>query len=153
MDPMDHMIVRNLRYGTYALYVDDFLLFSDGKEQLHEMHRRIREFLYGSAYASPWQEPCLLVWRLACSPPMRGLRGPKVLRFRRRLRRLHADYNAGLIDIETVNQTVQAWIGHAMHGDTWRLREQIFDQLHSLPPPQTARHGSEPGPTPGLVVV
>jgi len=63
--------------------------------------------------------------------PARLLR-PNVIRFRRRLRRLHAGYHAGLIDKETVNQSVQAWIGHAMHGDTWRLREQIFDAFPFL---------------------
>jgi len=55
-----------------------------------------------------------------------------VVQFRRRLRRLHADYQAGLIDWETVNQSVQAWIGHAMHGDTWRLREQVFEAFPFL---------------------
>jgi RNA-directed DNA polymerase len=47
LNPMDHMIVRNLRPGAYARYVDDFLLFSDSKRQLHEMHRQISEFLDG----------------------------------------------------------------------------------------------------------
>ena len=51
---------------------------------------------------------------------------------RRRLRRLHADYHAGLIGMDTVRQSVQAWIGHAMHGDTWRLREQIFEAFPFL---------------------
>jgi hypothetical protein len=32
-----------------------------------------------------------------------------------------------------VNRSVQAWIGHAMHGDTWRLREQIFEAFPFLP--------------------
>jgi len=31
-----------------------------------------------------------------------------------------------------VNQSVQAWIGHAMHADTWRIREQIFDAFPFL---------------------
>jgi hypothetical protein len=34
--------------------------------------------------------------------------------------------------METVSQSVQAWIGHAMHGDTWRLREQIFEAFPFL---------------------
>ena len=33
---------------------------------------------------------------------------------------------------ETVNQAVQSWIGHAMPGDTWRLREQIFEAFPFL---------------------
>ena len=41
-------------------------------------------------------------------PTHARLARPNVVRFRRRLRQLHADYHAGLIDMETVNQSVQA---------------------------------------------
>lgn len=134
LNPMDHMIVRNLRPCAYARYVDDFLLFSDSKEQLHEMHRQIREFLYG--FRLTLHRGKSRVYRCRDGFPFLGFRlfptharlaRPNVVRFRRRLRRLHADYHAGLVDKETVDQTVRAWTGHAMHGDTWRLREQIFE--------------------------
>ena len=140
LNPMDHLIVRNLRPGAYARYVDDFLLFSDSQEQLHEMHRQIREFLDrfrltlhpGKSRVHRCRDGfSVLGFRLL--PTHARLVRPNVVRFRRRLCRLHADYHAGLIDKETVNQSVQAWIGHAMHGDTWRLREQIFDAFPFLP--------------------
>ena len=139
LNPMDHMIVRNLRPGAYARYVDDFLLFSDSKEHLQEMHRQIREFLY--RFRLTLHPGKSRVHRCRDGFPFLGFRllptharlvRPNVVRFRRRLRRLHADYHAGLIDMETVNQSVRAWIGHAMHGDTWRLREQIFEAFPFL---------------------
>jgi retron-type reverse transcriptase len=139
LNPMDHMIVRNLRPGAYARYVDDFLLFSDSKEQLHEMHRRIREFLYGFRLTLHpgksrvyWCRDGFPFLGFRLFPTHSRLARPNVVRFRRRLRRLHADYHAGLIDRNAVNQSVQAWIGHAMHGDTWRLREQIFEAFPFL---------------------
>ena len=140
LNPMDHRIVRNLHPGAYARYVDDFLLFSDSKEQLHEMHSQIREFLYryrltlhpGKSRVHQCRDGfTFLGFRLF--PTHARLVRPNVVRFRRRLRQLQKDYHAGLIDKETVNQSVQAWIGHAMHGDTWRLREQIFDAFPFLP--------------------
>lgn len=139
LNPMDHMIVRNLRPSAYARYVDDFLLFSDSQEQLHEMHCRIREFLCGFRLSlHPGKSR---IYRCRDGVPFLGFRlfptharlvRPNVIRFRRRLRRLHADHLAGFIDYETVRQSVQAWIGHAMHGDTWRLREQIFEAFPFL---------------------
>jgi retron-type reverse transcriptase len=139
LNPMDHMIVRNLRPGAYARYVDDFLLFSDSREELNEMHLRIGEFLDG--YRLTLHPGKSRVYRCRDGFPFLGFRlfptharlaRPNVVRFRRRLRQLHADYHSGLIDKETVNQSVQAWIGHAMHGDTWRLREQIFEAFPFL---------------------
>ena len=140
LNPLDHMIVRNLRPGAYARYVDDFLLFSDSKEQLHEMHRQISEFLY--LYRLTLHPGKSRVYQCRDGFPFLGFRlfptharlaRPNVVRFRRRLRQLHSEYHAGLIDKATVNQSVQAWIGHAMHGDTWRLREQIFEAFPFLP--------------------
>jgi len=139
LNPMDHMIVRNLRPGSYVRYVDDFLLFSDSSEQLHEMHRQIGEFL--CRFRLTLHPGKSRVHRCRDGFPFLGFRlfptharlaRANVVRFRRRLRRLHADYHAGLIGKETVNQSVQAWIGHAMHGDTWRLREQIFEAFPFL---------------------
>ena len=127
------------RPGAYARYVDDFLLFSNSKEQLNEMHVQIREFLY--RYRLTLHPGKSRVYWCRDGFPFLGFRlfptharlvRPNVVRFRRRLRQLHADYHAGLIDKETVNQSVQAWIGHAMHGDTWRLREQIFEAFPFL---------------------
>lgn len=139
LNPMDHMIVRNLRPGAYARYVDDFLLFSNSKEQLHEMHRQISGFL--DRFRLTLHPGKSRVYQCCDGFPFLGFRllptharlaRPNVVRFRRRLRRLHADYHAGLIDRETVTQSVRAWIGHAMHGDTWRLREQIFEAFPFL---------------------
>jgi retron-type reverse transcriptase len=140
LNPMDHMIVRNLRPGAYARYVDDFVLFSDSKQQLQEMHCQIREFLFrfrlllhADKSRVYWCRDGFPFLGFQLLPTRARLLRPNVARFRRRLRRLHADYHAGLIDKETVNRSVQAWIGHAMHGDTWRLREQIFDAFPFLP--------------------
>ena len=115
------------------------LLFSDSKEQLHEMHRQIGEFLYGyrltlhpgkSRVHACREGFTFLGFRLF--PTHARLVRSNVVRFRRRLRKLQAQYHAGLIDMETVKQSVQAWIGHAMHGDTWRLREQIYEAFPLL---------------------
>ena len=139
LNPMDQMIVRNLRPGAYARYVDDFLLFADSPEQLHQMQARIREFLYGYRLTLHpgksrvyWCRDGFPFLGFRLFPTHMRLARPNVVRFRRRLRQLHADYHAGLIDKETVNRSVQAWIGHAMHGDTWRLREQIFEEFPFL---------------------
>lgn len=139
LNPMDQMIVRNLRPGAYARYVDDFLLFSNDKAELNEMHARIREFLYG--YRLTLHPGKSRVYRCRDGFPFLGFRlfptharlaRANVVRFRRRLRKLSEQFHAGLIDRDEVTQCVRAWIGHAMHGDTWHLREQIFEQFPFL---------------------
>ena len=42
------------------------------------------------------------------------------------------DGMAALYLVLECDGSVQAWIGHAMHGDSWRLREQIFEAFPFL---------------------
>ena len=48
------------------------------------------------------------------------------MRFRGRLRGLRDRWRAGTITAEDVESRVQAWIAHAEHTDSWRLRQAIF---------------------------
>jgi hypothetical protein len=47
-------------------------------------------------------------------------------RFRNRLRGLRDRWHARTVAAEEVQQKVGAWIAHAAHADTWRLRRAIF---------------------------
>jgi formylglycine-generating enzyme required for sulfatase activity len=49
-----------------------------------------------------------------------------VRRFRNRLRGLRDRWRAGTIDLDDVDARVGAWVAHAEHADTWRLRHAIF---------------------------
>jgi hypothetical protein len=62
-----------------------------------------------------------LGWRLY--PERSRLVRANVVRFRRRMRELQCGMAEGRMGWDEVNQRVRAWIAHAAHGDTWRLRE------------------------------
>ncbi len=63
-------------------------------------------------------------------PHHRRLRNENGLRFRRRLRAFARGYAEGRLDWADFNPSVQAWIGHACHADTWGLRESLFAALY-----------------------
>ena len=46
LDLLDHFVLRELRPAEYARYVDDVILFSDSKAELHEMKSCIIGHLY-----------------------------------------------------------------------------------------------------------
>ncbi|OAD22549.1 hypothetical protein THIOM_001640 [Candidatus Thiomargarita nelsonii] len=50
-------------------------------------------------------------------------------RARRRLRHIQADYKQGKIPLREVSQSIRSWVAHLEHGDTWRLRQKIFESL------------------------
>ncbi len=53
---------------------------------------------------------------------------------RRRLKRLQVAYASGELSEHEVAQSLQSWNAHLAHGDTWRLRQNIFNNL-DLPHP------------------
>ncbi|MGH9719178.1 MAG: hypothetical protein ACRD8O_03125 [Bryobacteraceae bacterium] len=68
-----------------------------------------------------------LGWRLF--PNRARLQRGNVIRFRRRMREMQSGYAEGKLAWEDVRQRVRAWIAHAAHGDTWKLRERLFEQF------------------------
>ena len=115
---------------------DDFLLFGEDKAQLAVMRKRIEDFLCDyrlllhpgkSRVYRLVDGVTFLGWRIF--PDRSRLVRPNVQRFRKKIQALQRDYAAGRIDWDDVQASVQSWIAHAEHGNTWRLRQQIFDQF------------------------
>jgi uncharacterized protein YbgA (DUF1722 family) len=59
-------------------------------------------------------------------PTHRRLRRSSLRRFVRRLRRQRAEYRQGQLTLEAMTTSVQCWLAHAAHGNTWRLRRRLF---------------------------
>ena len=131
---LDHYCKEVLRAKGYLRYVDDFALFHDDLGRLEDWRQRITEYLEGRRLRlHPRKTVVLDAVQLA---PFLGLillpggyrRLPEdnVRRFRNRLRGLRDRWRAGTVEREEVIQRVRAWIAHAEHADTWRLRLAIF---------------------------
>lgn len=136
LNPLDQFALRELRPALYLRYVDDFVLFGDDRQELAFMAGRIREFLEGLRLAPHERKSRIyccaegltfLGWRIL--PGQTRLARANVIRMRRRLRRMAALYHAGQLRLADIHCRVQAWLGHAAFGDTWRLRQNLFEQF------------------------
>lgn len=132
---LDHFVLRELRPRAYCRYVDDFLLFHEDPLFLRLARDRIQLYLDGlrlrlhdrkSRVYRTVDGVTFLGWRLF--PDHRRLVRSNVVRFRRRLRAFQRQYAHSGISLPDLFARLQAWNAHAAHGDTWRLREQIFSQ-------------------------
>jgi hypothetical protein len=120
--------------GDYLRYMDDFMLFCDDKAQLQEWKAAIRDFLAGRLRLVLHPKKSLVfpvkVGVDFCGfriyPTHRRLRRSSVRRFVRRFRRQREAYRRGELTLEEMTTSVQSWIAHAEHGDTWRLRRRLF---------------------------
>ena len=134
LDPLDHF-VKEVLGAPYLRYVDDFALFADDADQLQDWRMRIVRFLEGRRLVlHPVKTMIVETSRDAEFLGLTLLHGGQrrlpedaVRRFRNQLRGLRDRWNANTIELPEVQARVNAWIAHADHADTWRLRHAIFE--------------------------
>ena len=136
LNELDQFVKRELKCRAYLRYVDDFLLFHDDKRQLWEWREAIRDFLAGLrlvlhpsktvVYPVRNGVPFLgfRVW-----PTHRRLKPNNVRAFVRRFRKQRDAYQHGKLPLREWSDSVQAWIAHASHGNTYRLRSSLFRRM------------------------
>jgi retron-type reverse transcriptase len=136
LNPFDHFVKEELKVAKYVRYVDDFALFSDDRGILASSRVAIEEYLaklrlkihpIKSQLFETKHGASFLGFRVF--PNHIRVRTENLRRARRRLKHLQADYAQGKIDRQKVAQSLQSWIAHLEHGDTWQLRKKIFSSL------------------------
>ena len=133
LDGLDHFAKEVLRAKGYLRYVDDFALFHDDPARLEDWRGRIARYLEGrrlrlhprKTHVVETGEPAEFLG-FVLLPGGRRLPEGNVRRFRNRLRGLRDRWRAGRVAREEVEQRVGAWVAHAGHANTWRLRHALF---------------------------
>lgn len=134
LNPLDQFIKRELKCKGYVRYVDDFLLFADDKKVLLEWRAAIINFLAtlrqtlhehrAVVYPTNTGIP-FLGWRIY--PTHRRLRRYNGVRFQRRFAKQRMALLRGDLPFEKLDASIQAWIAHLEHGDTWGLRRSLLN--------------------------
>jgi retron-type reverse transcriptase len=133
LNGLDHFVKRALKCHAYVRYVDDLLLLADDKMALHDWRAAVIEHLRGLRLTihenSAQPRPCrsgvpFLGWQVF--PDHRRLKRRNVVQARRRLHTLSRDYRLGRVGLDQVNASLQSWLSHARHGDTWGLRAALL---------------------------
>jgi retron-type reverse transcriptase len=133
LDGLDHFVKERLRMPRYLRYVDDFCCFDDDKGRLSEARRRITEYLAavrlklneGKSRIRQLKEGIEFLGFVVL-PETTKLNQRAVRRQRRRMTMLRRAFAASQIPWADIVESLQAWNAHAAHGDTWRLREDVF---------------------------
>lgn len=134
LNPFDHFVKRNLRCKGYVRYVDDFLLFSNNKAELHEWRKKIIEELCKfrlNLHESKCQPRPVIEGTpflgFVIYPDHRLLKRRKGVAFQRKLKQLRILKINGLISRAQFNASIQGWVNHVRWGNTWRLRYALLN--------------------------
>lgn len=133
---LDMFVKQTLRWKPYLRYCDDFVLFGNDKRELQQAKDAISRFLEDLRLCLHPKKTGVFPVRVGT--PFLGYRiypthirinKENVRRFVRRMRRLQSNYNQGRIALRDIQASVQAWVAHASHADSYRLREAILEPL------------------------
>ena len=136
LDPIDHYFKDDLAAPGYIRYVDDFLVFSNDKQQLdvwrdasRQRLARMRLLLNERKSRIYPVEEGIPFLGFRVFPHLRRLLPGSVKRARRRLERLAGEYSKREIEMAAVSRSVAAWVAHAEHGNTEGLRRKVLENI------------------------
>ncbi len=139
LNDFDWFVQRELGCSSYLRYVDDFLLFGHSKRTLWAQRERIMARLGQERLAL--HESQAQVQRVDSGIPWLGfvvypdhrlLKRRQAVNFTRRFSGLLLAYEDGRISFGELDASVQGWVNHVRHADTWGLREHVFSN-HPIP--------------------
>jgi len=129
---LDHWVKETLRVRGYVRYMDDFVLWADGKEPLQVHLRAIRGFLASELGLE--LKDNVQINRCARGLPFLGYRvfpqrldlGPRARqRFARRMRGYEAEWREGAWSEADLSRHMEALLSYVRFADTVTLRRRI----------------------------
>lgn len=136
LSAIDHVLSERFGGRRYLRYVDDFALFSDDKGELESARDllgalltkvRLRLHPVKTQITDVSDGVNFLGFRVF--PGQVRLRQENLRRARKRMKVLQWKYGQRQIDWLDVKNSLQSWNAHAAYGDTWRLRQDVFNAL------------------------
>ena len=129
LNRFDHFVTETLRYSSYVRYVDDFVIFSDSKQNLSKIYFEIEKFLAKLRLKLKRSKCHILKTDVGIEflgqrvyPTHRLLKKSNVKRFCKRLKKFESKLANGEMSHKEVQQRIASWMGHAKQADTFRLR-------------------------------
>lgn len=141
LNDLDHYIKEELKCKFYIRYVDDLVVFDNDKIRLWQVKDQIKKFLLKDRlkvhHTKTFVSPVAIgidYMGYKVFPTHRRMRKDTSMRFIRNLQKMKRFYKLGLIGWDKINASVQSWLGHAKHADTYGLRRSIFMKVGFVRP-------------------
>ena len=141
LDRVDRLIKEKLQVKHYIRYMDDLVLVHPDKKFLSRALEQIRAVvedelkldLNAKTQITPLSRGIeFLGWRFFLTDTgkvIRKMKPQSKLRYKRRLRKLQKDYEAGVIEFFDVQQCLAAYDGHLTYGHTYKLKEKVMSEF------------------------
>lgn len=138
---LDIFCKEELKIKYYSRYMDDFVLIHKDKEYLNYCWKRIENFLENELKLKLNPNTNLhpikngtnyLGWHFYVTETgkvIMKIRKESKKSVKNKIKYFNKAYKEGVIDYDSINQSVKSWLGHAEHGDTYHLRKNVLSRI------------------------
>jgi len=133
---MDKYIKEGLRVHHYMRYMDDFIILSGDKMYLRGVLADIERFLTRELRLELNPKTCIFKAKQGIDyvgyrqwHTHKLIRKSSIKRVTRRIKKFKERYAQGEIDIKAADRSIQSWLGHISHADTYGIRNKILSGI------------------------
>lgn len=139
LNELDQFCKKVLGTRFYVRYMDDVIILANSKAELHEIKRRIENFLETELQLSLNKKTCirpvsmgiqfvgLTIWA-----DHRTVRKSTSLHIKRQLKIKAKRFKTGEITYESYNSTLQSYLGMTKHNDCYRFKMQLLADVEKI---------------------
>ncbi len=139
LNELDKFVKEELKAKKYIRYMDDFLLFSESKEELHNFLKRIIEFLNNKLKLElnhktrifPVETGVDFVGYIHYAEYLK-VRKSTWKRQKKTLKNISRGFKEGKITVERLRSTYASVAGHISHADTYKLKSKLLNHYNNL---------------------
>jgi retron-type reverse transcriptase len=137
LNELDQYCKRTLSIKYYIRYMDDVIILSDDKKQLHDYKNLIQKFLERKLKLNLNKKTAIRP--ISCGIEFVGyrlwpthvkIRKSTSLKMKKRIKYVKKQYERKQLPFEKVNATVQSYMGILKHCNSYLLQEQLFNNLN-----------------------
>jgi RNA-directed DNA polymerase len=136
LNGFDRFIQSEIHCPNYLRYVDDFVIFHHDPAILAKARPALEDYLAGLRLKIHPIKSQQFETRLGGNfvgfrvfPTHIRVRNDNLRLARHRLRRLHKGHQLGYLSQSQITRSLTSWEAHLNYGDTWNLRQKIFQNL------------------------
>ena len=139
LNELDQFIKRTLKIKYYTRYMDDFVLLLPSKKDCIEIKNKIEIFLKNTLKLELNDKSRYYPYKMGVNfcgyriwPTHRLLRKSSKTKIKRKIRKWNKIWLRGDLDFGIVMPSLQSWLAHANHCNTYKLKCKVLNSAEFL---------------------
>ncbi|MEK6809552.1 MAG: reverse transcriptase domain-containing protein [Nanoarchaeota archaeon] len=137
LNELDHFVKGKLRAKYYIRYVDDFTILHESPAVLNRYWKEIDLFLRNNLALELHPDKTRIIpfhkgtefLGMKIFPHHKLLKGKNLRKFYRKLNCFYSDYDKGLVNYDTIYNSLEGWSAYANKANTYKLKKRVMQSI------------------------